>query len=246
MRRQHQQRRQRRRLRLAALLAAAVVAACQGPAAAAPTSDDARDYVVVFKRGFDASRVRALCDDERTAAVGGGRFRGLCRRRFSAVLNGFAGEWLFRRHLACLLRTACSAQLSLCWSTFMHLPKMQLHTPFASAGALSAADVEALREAFPSSIDYIERDASFSITGEAQPDWLSGEGRLLSGAHAAARRRLASEARRSAARHAAAASRRRRLPEQAGASWALDRIDQAGLPLDGLYHYDATGSGVNV
>ncbi|PSC69339.1 peptidase S8 [Micractinium conductrix] len=203
MRRQHQQRRQRRRLRLAALLAAAVVAACQGPAAAAPTSDDARDYVVVFKRGFDASRVRALCDDERTAAVGGGRFRGLCRRRFSAVLNGFAG-------------------------------------------ALSAADVEALREAFPSSIDYIERDASFSITGEAQPDWLSGEGRLLSGAHAAARRRLASEARRSAARHAAAASRRRRLPEQAGASWALDRIDQAGLPLDGLYHYDATGSGVNV
>ncbi len=33
---------------------------------------------------------------------------------------------------------------------------------------------------------------------------------------------------------------------QSPATWGLDRIDQVDRPLDGLYHYDYTGAGVNV
>ncbi|KAI7837690.1 hypothetical protein COHA_008483 [Chlorella ohadii] len=89
------------------------------------------------------------------------------------------------------------------------------------AGSLSRDDVAALREAFGAAIERIERDSVLSITGHAEPD---GGGR----------------ARRSAA------ARRRKLPEQAGPTWTLDRIDQSKLPLDHLYHYDSMGTGVNV
>ena len=68
---------------------------CLG-AAAAGGQQDAEEYVVVFKRGFDASKVKALCTQQAAGggSGGGGRLHGLCRRRFSAVLNGFAGEVL--------------------------------------------------------------------------------------------------------------------------------------------------------
>ncbi|KAG2497251.1 hypothetical protein HYH03_004835 [Edaphochlamys debaryana] len=42
-------------------------------------------------------------------------------------------------------------------------------------------------------------------------------------------------------------ARHRILPEQVDpVTWGLDRIDQAGLPLDGIYRYQGLGTGVNV
>ncbi|GLC43954.1 hypothetical protein PLESTB_000213600 [Pleodorina starrii] len=44
-----------------------------------------------------------------------------------------------------------------------------------------------------------------------------------------------------------ARSAARRLPEQLDpVTWGLDRIDQAKLPLDQIYHYDSVGTGVHV
>ena len=95
MQRQQQRRRHRQRRPLLppaivlCLVAAAAAAALPLAAAGGSTAEqDLYEYVVVFKRGFDAGRIRALCADRATAA---GRLAGLCRRRFSAVLNGFAG-----------------------------------------------------------------------------------------------------------------------------------------------------------
>ena len=102
----------------------------------------------------------------------------------------------------------------------------------------------ALRESFLGSVETIERDAHFSITGARQPEWLAPDGRVPPAARAARGRALLAERARVQRRGAAAA--RRRLPEQAGPTWTLDRIDQAALPLDKAYHYDATGTGVNM
>jgi hypothetical protein len=55
---------------------------------------EAQDYIVVFKRGFDASRVAALCAEQAGGQQRSGAaaaFKGLCRKRFSKLLNGFAG-----------------------------------------------------------------------------------------------------------------------------------------------------------
>ncbi|PRW45343.1 serine protease [Chlorella sorokiniana] len=205
--RQQQQRQQRRRPQrrrrplppaLALCLVALAAAALPLAAAGAPAADqDLDEYVVVFKRGFDAGRIRALCSDRATAA---GRLAGLCRRRFSAVLNGFAGS-------------------------------------------LSRDDVAALRQAFGAAIERIERESLLSITGHAEPEWAASD-RLPEAARAARGRLLLAEQRRQARR--TAAMRRRKLPEQAGPTWTLDRIDQNKLPLDHLYHYDSMGTGVNV
>jgi hypothetical protein len=102
--------------------------------------------------------------------------------------------------------------------------------------------VDALLAAFPGAIDHIERDAHFSITGEAQPEWLADE--VPAAARQQRRRGLLAAAGRAQRRAAAAA--RRRLPEQADPTWNIDRVDQAALPLDHLYRYDHTGTGVNV
>ena len=93
------------------------------------------------------------------------------------------------------------------------------------AGSLSHEDVAALREAFGAAIERIERDSTLSITGQAEPEWATSD-QLPEAARAARGRLLLAERRREARR--AAAARRRKLPEQAGPTWTLDRIDQVG------------------
>ena len=75
----------------ALLLAVAASLLLNAPAAPNTRSTLQQGYVVVFKRGFDGSRVRALCDADSDTAVGGARLQGLCRHRYSSLLNGFAG-----------------------------------------------------------------------------------------------------------------------------------------------------------
>ncbi len=82
-----------------------------------------------------------------------------------------------------------------------------------NTGTLSKADIQALREAFPAAIDYIERDVSFTITGSAEPAWLTGS--TVPPAARARRRRLLATGQRRAARRGVAA-RRRKLPEEVG------------------------------
>lgn len=75
----------------ALLLLAAAVSLLPGDVTATSAGTQQQGYVVVFKRGFDVSKVRALCGADHNAALGGVRLQGLCRRRFSSVVNGFAG-----------------------------------------------------------------------------------------------------------------------------------------------------------
>lgn len=89
---------------------------------------------------------------------------------------------------------------------------LSLH-PCCAKGTLSKADIQALREAFPGAIDYIERDVSFTITGSAEPAWLTGS--TVPPAARARRRRLLAAGQRRAGRRGAAA-RRRKLPEEVG------------------------------
>jgi len=133
----------------------------------------------------------------------------------------------------------CSDQRDVHLHTYRPLSAL----PRLAAGSLARPDLEALQEAFPGSIEYIERDSSFHITGGPQQDWLDSDV-VPAAARQQRRRQLLGEHRRSQRR--AAAGRRRKLPEQEDASWPLDRIDQQALPLDRLYHYDTAGSDVNV
>jgi hypothetical protein len=236
----------RRRRSRPVLLLPLLAVLCLG-AAAADGQQGAEEYVVVFKHGFDASKVKALCTQQAAGGGSSGRLHGLCRRRFSAVLNGFAGEMLF---IGVVHRpgvtTSASPHLFFCSGqrdVHLHTYRPLTALPCLAAGTLARPDLEALQEAFPGSIEYIERDSSFQITGGPQQDWLNSDV-VPAAARKQRRRQLLGEHRRWQRR--AAAGRRRKLPEQQDASWTLDRIDQQALPLDRLYHYDTAGSGVNV
>lgn len=83
----------------------------------------------------------------------------------------------------------------------------------------------------------MERDGPFRITGSAHAEWIAGDS-LPEGAAERRQRWHASWRGRPL--------RQRGLPEQQNATWHLDRLDQRNEPLDHLYHYNYTGTGVNV
>lgn len=130
-----QPRQRRRWAGVPAALLLAVLAGCVAPAPAVGTgplpagimdqallAEQQQEYVVVFKRGFDASKVRALCNADQSAAMGARRFQGLCRRRFSALLNGFAGAqvWVGRKCLPCVCCASYSSMPLRDQSTTVH------------------------------------------------------------------------------------------------------------------------------
>jgi hypothetical protein len=241
-------RRQRHRPALVLQLLVVLCVAAAPSAVVAGHKDRLEEYVVVFKRGFDAAKVKALCS-EQAAGVAGGRLQGLCKHRFSAVLNGFAGTSCDA--FSCVMSLSSSS--SIAPMDAVHLGPLHLRRcrssrqtpslPAGFAGAMTGADVEALHEAFPGSIDYIERDSDFTITGIEQPDWLHSDG-VPHAARQQRRRHLEADRHRQLRR--AAVRKRRKLPEQQNPVWTLDRIDQQSQPLDRVYHYESTGTGVNV
>ena len=260
--------------------------------------------MIVLKKGVS---VETVCAEAETPNYG--RFSGLCRHRYSRLLNGFAGAQLggggggAGNGTVCVITAACarppteaSSRCCMCLCRPRVDLRLNSFAQNAHAGPFSRSDLAALRRALGSWIAYVERDHHFRITGEAQPEWIESD--ALPPAAAAARDVMAAW---HTGRRAEAAARRRALPEELGADWNLDRIDQAravvasggpggrswsrscmrtgspGVPsssrhqsgpplahthtctprvrsaspqvsdhLDGIYHYNYTGLGVNV
>jgi hypothetical protein len=103
------------------------------------------------------------------------------------------------------------------------------------AGSFSPRDLDSLLGAFPEVIDYVERDATISITGEAAPEWAASDS---TPAEAPSEDR---DLRQRVLEQARGELRRRKLPEQLDPAWNLDRVDQKSYRLDRKYHYDTTG-----
>ena len=112
------------------------------------------------------------------------------------------------------------------------------------SGAFTPGNLSRVLSAHRGQLAYVERDAPLTITGQPRPDWIASDAAPAGAARGGSgtpSRRLRQLLGRQGSRQ-----RRRALPEQADPNWDLDRLDQRDARLDGLYHYDAMGSGVNV